>query len=132
MPVLRVAIEYVYQPDGSRRFDTDSVRTGELVWPAGHKGVDFADGRIEGYQPESLRDLELGQERDELFFRNAYVNGRNGFYDAGNIAFDDVHAAKESGYQTRKQRCQAGHVYIVKTYEGHFAKFIVHRIEPDD
>jgi hypothetical protein len=129
---LRIVIKYVYQPDGSRRFDTDSVRRGTIEWTAGRKGVDFSDGKVERYERESLRDLELRQKQKELFFRNVYLNGRNGFYDAGNISFDDLHAAEEAGYQALAQPCKAGHVYVVKTYEGHFAKFIVQRIEPDE
>jgi hypothetical protein len=124
----KIIIDYVYQADGSRNFAGEKLRTGTLEWVNGHEGVDFSDGRVEEYEPNSLRDIEMRQDQGELKFQNSYVNGNNGFYDAGAVGFDTVVEAAEKGYNTRQKPCVAGHVYVVRTYEGHYAKFIVKEI----
>jgi hypothetical protein len=88
--------------------------------------VDFSEGKVEGYEPDDLRDLEVRQDQGILRFRNFYVNGRNGFYDAGLVDFDSVVEANDIGYSTHEKPCLSGHVYVVRTYEeDNYAKFIV-------
>ncbi len=126
-PNRRIIIEYVYQADGSRSFAAGNLRTGTIDWLNGVGGVDFSDGKVEGYEyPGSVRDIEMRQDQDVLKFRNFYVNGRNGFYDAGAVDFDSVTEAAETGYSTSEKLCLVGHVYVVRTYEeDNYAKFIV-------
>ncbi len=126
-PNRRIIIDYVYQADGSLSFTEGDLQTGTIDWLNGDGGVDFSDGKVEGYElPDSVRDLEMRQDQDVLKFDIFYVNGRNGFYDAGAVDFESVVEAAHSGYSTSDKLCLAGHVYVVRTYEeDHYAKFIV-------
>ncbi len=125
-PKRSIIIDYVYQANGSRNFTAGDLHKGTINWPIGKGGVDFSEGKVEGYEPDDLRDLEILQDQGILKFRNSYVNGRNGFYDAGLVDFDSVVEANDTGYSTREKLCLAGHVYVVRTYEeDNYAKFIV-------
>jgi hypothetical protein len=121
----KAVIDYVYQADGSRNFTGGNLQTGTIEWVNGTGGINFSDGRVEQYEPNSLRDIEMTQSRDTLGFRIFYVNGKNGFYDAGAVNFESVTEAAESGYSTGAKPCIVGHVYVVRTYEDNYAKFIV-------
>jgi len=122
----KIIIDYVYQADGNRSFDSGNLQTGTIEWVTGAGGVDFSDGRVEGYEPNSLRDIEMRQDQGVLKFQNFYCNGRNGFYDAGAVDFDSVTEAAETGYSSSERLCLVGHVYVVRTYEeDNYAKFIV-------
>jgi hypothetical protein len=122
----KIIIDYVYQADGNRSFNSGNLQTGTIEWVTGAGGVDFSDGRVEGYEPNSLRDIEMRQDRGVLKFQNFYCNGRNGFYDAGAVDFDSVTEAAETGYSSSEGLCLFGHVYVVRTYEeDNYAKFIV-------
>jgi hypothetical protein len=130
-PNLKIVIDYVYQADGSRDFTSGDLEKGSIEWVHGSKGVDFSDGKAEEYEPESLRDIEMRQGQGELNFQIFYVNGQNGFYDAGDVAFESVKEAAETGYSTKMRPCRAGHTYIVKTYENNYAKFVVRSISEE-
>jgi hypothetical protein len=122
----RIIIDYVYQANGSRNFTTGDLHKGTINWPVRKGGVDFSEGKVEGYEPDDLRDLEMQQDQGILKFRNFYVNGRNGFYDGGLVDFDSVVEANDTGYSTHEKLCLVGHVYVVRTYEeDNYAKFIV-------
>jgi hypothetical protein len=94
----------------------------------GQGGIDFSDGKVEGYEPNSLRDIEMRQDQGKLKFQNFYVNGKNGFYDAGDVDFESITEAAETGYSTTAKPCIIGHTYIVRTYESNYAKFVVRSI----
>jgi len=128
----KAIIDYVYQADGSRSFTSGNLQKGTIEWINNHQGVDFSDGRVEGYEPNSLRDIEMTQSQDELEFGIFYVNGKNGFYDIGAVDFDAVTEAPQTTYSLARRLCVAGHVYIVRTYEGNYAKFIVRSISESD
>ena len=128
----RAIIDYVYQADGSRNFTGGNIQKGTIEWIRSHQGVDFSDGKVEGYEPNSLRDIEMTQSQDELEFDIFYSNGKNGFYDMGAIDFDAVTEAPQTTYSLERRLCVAGHVYIVRTYEGNYAKFIVRSISESD
>lgn len=130
-PNRSITINYVYQPDGSRNFSEGDLQKGTMHWIFGNEGVNFSKGTIESYTPGDLRDLELRQDQNVLYFQNFYVNGRNGFYDAGPVDFDSITQAdgNQSRYSTRRQECITGHVYVVRTYEDHYVKFIVQSTE---
>ncbi len=131
-PNLGIVIDYVYQADGSRNFTGGSLKTGTIKWVVGGYGVDFSDGKAEGYEPESLRDIEMRQIQGKLNFDISYVNEKqNGFYDAGDATFESVKEAAETGYRTDMKPCKAGHTYVVKTYEGNYAKFVVRSISEE-
>ena len=122
-PNRRIVIDYVYQPNGGRRFDDGAILAGTVDWLNGTSGgLDFSLGQVlSGHQ-----DLYLRQTQDVLKFRNAYVNPQTGFYDAGAIPFDSVTEAGETGYSPGEKPCLVGHVYVVRTFgEGHYVKFIV-------
>jgi hypothetical protein len=131
-PNLKIAIDYVYQADGSRDFNSGNLKAGTIEWANGSEGVDFSDGKVEGYEPESLRDIEMRQRQGELNFLIFYGNGQqNGFYDAGGADFNSVTKAAETGYYTDMKPCKIGHTYIVKTFENNYAKFVVKSISEE-
>lgn len=128
----KIIIDYVYQADGSRDFTSGDLEAGAIEWVNGTGGIDFSDGGVEGYERESLRDIEMKQGQDMLDFQIFYVKGKNGFYDAGTVDFESVTEAAESGYSIKAKPCVVGHVYIVRTYEDNYAKFIVISISEDE
>lgn len=128
----KAVIDYVYQADGSRNFTGGNPQTGTIEWVNGTGGIDFSDGGVEQYEPESLMDIEMTQGGDTLNFGIFYSNGKNGFYDAGTAAFESVTVAAESGYSTKEKPCAVGHVYVVRTYEDKYAKFIVRSISESE
>lgn len=131
-PNLKIVIDYVYQADGSRDFASGDLKKGTLEWTAnGSYGADFSDGKAEGYESGSERDIGTRQNGDELNFYTFYYNGPAGFYDAGSVDFNSVTNAAESGYHTEMKRCKVGHTYIVKTFEGNYAKFVVRSISEE-
>jgi len=120
-----IIIDYVYQANGSHSFASGNLQTGTIEWVNGGGGIDFSDGKVEGYEPQSLRDIEMRQDQGVLKFRIFYCNGKNGFYDAGAVAFKSVIRATQTGYSTKEKPCVVGHVYVVRTHEDKYAKFVV-------
>jgi hypothetical protein len=127
----KIKLDYVYQADGDRSFTGGKLQSGTLEWGNGHQGLDFSDGRVEEYEHGSERDIEMRQYQGSLKFQIFYVDSKinNGFYDAGAVTFDSVVEAAEKGYDRNAKACVAGHVYVVKTYEGNYAKFIVKEVQ---
>lgn len=125
-----IVIDYVYQADGSRSFTGGELQRGTIEWVNGHDGVDFSDGKAEGYEQDSLRDIEMRQDQNVLKFQIFYVNSesRNGFYDAGDVDFESITEAALTSYPTGAKPCVVGHTYVVRTYEGNYAKFVVRSI----
>ncbi len=124
----KIIIDYVYQADGNTIFTKGALREGTIGWTVGEGGLDFSDGKVEGYEPNSLRDIELTQDQNNLKFLVTYATGKNGFYDAGSVDFDSITEAAKSSYNITKKPCVSGHVYVVRTYENKYAKFIVRSI----
>jgi len=127
-PNRSIIIDYVYQADGNSTFTEGQLQEGTIEWVNGREGIDFSEGRVEGYDPNSLRDIEIKQDQDVLKFRIFYCNGQNGFYDRGDVDFESVTEAAQAGYNTKEKPCVIGHTYIVRTYENKYAKFIVRSI----
>jgi hypothetical protein len=126
---LSIIIDYVYQADGSRSFTGGKLQTGTIKWLNGPGGIDFSDDKVEGYEPNSLRDIEMRQDQGKLKFQIFYCNGQqNGFYDAGDVDFESITEAAETGYSIMVKPCIIGHTYIVRTYESNYAKFVVRSI----
>jgi hypothetical protein len=123
-----VSLDYVYQPDGTPRF-SDSVRRGQLKWSVPGGGLLFASGELGRRYPDDLR-LEMNE--GQLQFRHFYVNGTVGHYDAGRVEFDSVTEADPKACRGPNTNCVLGHVYVVHTYDGHYAKFIVRDIAVAD
>jgi hypothetical protein len=44
------------------------------------------------------------------------------------VDFESVTEAAENGYYTGTRPCVVGHVYVVRTYENNYAKFVVRSI----
>lgn len=136
-PNLKIVIDYVYQADGSRNFAGGDLKKGTLEWANGSNGADFSDGKVEGYESESVRDIDMSQNQDVLKFNICYGNGlqkeqHNGYYDAGSADFNSITKATETGYWTDMKPCKVGHTYVVKTYEGNYAKFVVRDISEEE
>lgn len=130
-PNQSIVADYVYQADGSRDFIGGDIQTGTIEWVVGSGGIDFSDGGVEGYEIPSTRDIEMKQRRGVLQFEIFYVQGDNGFYDAGAVDFDSVTEAPETGYSTGSSQCVEGHTYVVRTYEDNYAKFVVRSIKDE-
>ncbi len=125
----KIVIDYVYQADGNSSFSDGNLKAGTVEWANGPDGMDFSEGKVKGCDHKSPRDLEMRQDQDMLRFQIFYCNGKgNGFYDAGEVDFESVTGAAENDYSIEARPCVAGHVYIVKTYENNYAKFIVRSI----
>jgi len=125
-PHLKVIIDYVYQPDSSRSFVEGPLQADTIEWfISDGYGVDFSEGFAEGYDRGSLRDIEIRQDMEAIKFHVTYTNGKNGFCALGPVDFDSVEKAPSTSYRTKAKPCEIGHVYVVRTYEGHYAKFVV-------
>jgi hypothetical protein len=127
-PKLKIVMDYIYQADGSDDFTGGDLESSSIEWAAGSLGLDFSDRGLKDYNGQSLRDLELRQEQGVLKFYVTFCNGRKGFCDLGAVDFGSVTAAPQAGYQTRDVPCIVGHVYVVRTYEDNYAKFVVRSI----
>lgn len=126
-PHHRIYIEYIYEPNDTRNFDSD-LPNKALYWKHDNnvsKGIRFSDGVITKHG----NDLVLVQEKDALYFRKYYGSTEfsNGFYDEGLVDFSSVSTASEDPSKYKRYGpCKIGHVYVVKTFEeGRYAKFIV-------
>ncbi|MFH1110576.1 MAG: carboxypeptidase regulatory-like domain-containing protein [Planctomycetota bacterium] len=126
-PNRRIHLRYAFQANGTFDLGAGDLQTGFLTWLNGPAGVDFSEGRIEdlGYDHGDARDLEMVQTQDVLEFRVFFANGQNGFYDAGAVDFDSVTTAAAGGYSTSAKPVLVGHVYVVRTYDNKYAKFVV-------
>jgi hypothetical protein len=121
------SLDYVYQPDGSPRF-SGNVRRGQVK--AGKGCLSFSSDPI---VTEQGRDLRLQMNEGQIEFRHfSYVNEPAGHYDAGAVAFDSVTDADPNACRTTPTDCVVGHVYVVRTWHGHYAKFIVRDIVVQD
>lgn len=130
-PNQGIIIDYVYQADGSRSFIGGQLQTGTIEWVNGNNlGADFSKGRAVGYEPNSPRDIEMRQDQSALKFAIFYVNSEigNGYYDAGDVDFESFLEADVTSYLTGAKPCVVGHTYVVRTYEGNYAKFVVRSI----
>ncbi|MGD0784803.1 MAG: carboxypeptidase regulatory-like domain-containing protein [Sedimentisphaerales bacterium] len=128
---LKIVIDYVYQDSNSLSFTDGNLQSGTVEWANGNEGMDFSDGKAKkGYDPQS-RDLEMRQNQNSLIFNIFYVNGKNGFADLGVVNFDSITKVPKNNYDLKSKACEIGHVYVVRTQEGRYAKFIVKDILPE-
>ena len=130
IPKMAMTFEYMYQPDGSRDFSGPRLVTGTIEWAAQGLGFDFEDGMPEGYDEEDLQDLDLIQDGTSLFVRCIYLTGENGFLKVADTGFEALAEAPTEGYGVNRVLCEVGDVFVVRTYEGHYAKFVIRAIAP--
>ena len=126
-PVRKIFFNYVCQTNGTCDFTTGHLLQGRMTWEANNHGMSFAKQQlVAGNKLDNRPDLILEQIQNQLNFDCNYGSSkRNGFYDAGAVDFNSVTNAAESGYSMNRRPCQVGHVYVVKTYDGNYAKLIV-------
>jgi hypothetical protein len=137
-----VKLEYVFQTDGSRGFSGPGVQLGNRELSLTRLPENFIYG---ANVPNELRfmlsddkrdpreyDLRARQEQNGVTFDSAYGHGHQcGFIDLGPVEFDAVLEAPEKDYsKERESACNLSHVYVMKTLEGRFVKFVVHSITP--
>ncbi len=130
--IRKLTLDYVYQANGTRDFLYGDLRYGRIEWSERQGGLDFSEARIERNDHDTYRDLEMYRDYNKiaLVFRVLYVSDSNGFYDAGLVDLSEIIEAKPEGYSSNAAPCILGHTYVVKTYEGHYAKFKVIEINP--
>ncbi len=126
----KIVFDFVFQPDGSRDFTKGELTVQTLEMEPHRGGISFKEGAIN----RDGRDLELFSRRGKLSFGNVYITSGNGVYDAGEVAFESIVEAREGNEhyrpdgQARPVPVEVNHVYVVRTYEGQYAKLIVHEI----
>lgn len=123
-----VKFDYVYQPDDSRDFLPGSPVSGTIVMSLDFRQSDivFQEGKAGNFSPH---DLNFDVSEGRLNFDCNYGSGKgNGFVDLGPVVFGSVKQAPESGYNLTAKACVVGHVYVVRTYDGHYAKLVVKEI----
>ena len=142
-----IEIEYVFQPDGSRDFTTGDLqpRTVILKSTDTNRGFRFETGDLSAVLTspappvaEMRRDIDLRDISGNLLFRqiNRLTAVGNGFYDVGEVPFESVAEASDNPRwysipPTESVPVNLNHVYVVKTLNGKYAKFIVRKIGPD-
>ncbi|MBX7212001.1 MAG: FecR domain-containing protein [Verrucomicrobiaceae bacterium] len=127
-----VTFDYVFQPDGSRSFANASTTKGRLTLRGEVSHIDFAKALATRSLDSvgHMMDIDLSYDEGMCGFRASGVS--NGFFDAGATSLDLVPMAAENGYDTSTKPCVAGHTYVVRTYEGKYAKFRVTSMKADD
>jgi hypothetical protein len=129
----KIVFDFVYQPDGSRDFATGDLKVQTLEMKPHSGGVMFKECKVD--RNPSGRDLDLFIDKQRnLFWCNVFVTSGNGVYDAGEVPFDSIHEAKNGDKHYRPEGTpspipvEKNHVYVVRTYSGHYAKLIVRDI----
>ncbi|MGD0413344.1 MAG: M56 family metallopeptidase [Verrucomicrobiota bacterium] len=119
-PLKSVTFDYVCQNAAMLDFTGGNLTRGTMTWDQSKQGIIFTSRK--GYES----DLVVGQRGDQMGFSCVYGSGNgNGIYDAGAVDFDSITKAPGTGYSMRQQSCVVGHVYVVKTYDGHYVKLVV-------
>jgi hypothetical protein len=117
-----VTFDYVFQTNGTPDFTIGSPERQTITWDQSKGGIKFTPRQTNDYST----DLSVRQEQDKLSFFCSYV-GRlgNGICDAGAVDFDSVTNAADRPYSVAKNPCIPGHVYVVRTFDGHYVKLLV-------
>jgi hypothetical protein len=129
-------LDYVFQTNGSRDLASPECQRGTLTLSSSFEGgaprntVKFTVPSDPRHAMDHFHDLQFSQQADKATFSSHYSGGRgNGFFDAGPVELDSIKEAPESGYSMDSKECQRGHVYLVRTQEGRYVKFLVKSIE---
>ena len=133
-----IEIEYVFQSDGSRDFTKGNLQPRTVtLHPILNKGFRFATGDLSTGTtgtPEGRRDIDFRDNNGSLAFHQVfYTEVGSGFYDAGEVPFDSVTEADADPLvypnpSTQSLPVNLNHVYVVKTLDGKYAKFVVRKI----
>jgi len=134
-----VEIEYVYQPDGGRDFTQGNLqpRTVTLKAMDYTKGFHFETGEMYSGGARVPHDIAYGDNFGNLAFHQRLYHRTlgNGFYDAGEVPFESITEAdaRPEAYPrplADPLPAKLNHVYVVKTIDGNYVKFIVRKIIP--
>jgi len=99
------------------------------------RGFRFATGDLSTGTPESRRDIDFRDANGSLASHQVFHSAvGNSFYDAGEVPFESVTEADANPRvypadpPTRSLPVNLNHVYVVKTLDGKYAKFVVRKI----
>lgn len=120
-----VSLSYCYQPNGGRSFKQLPVGAIKLEPP--QFGLLFAKGVAHATTVSD--DLRVGFYKHKLCFSNFHIGRKdNGYYDAGAVPLANVSEAAADGYDSNHAPVVVGHVYVVRTFDGKYAKFRVNSV----
>ena len=124
-----VELDYVFQPDGSPNFHAGKPISGTITLRRPDIGIIFANGST---HKSATDDLRWEVVDGVLTFRCFYGSSkRNGFYDAGAVPLASIATAADNAFRMIESPCLVGHTYVVRTYDGQYAKFFVRSMERD-
>lgn len=90
------------------------------------KGFNFSSGSNSNEE----FDLELYDDGEKVYFKDPNINGSSGIYDAEETTLESIVKFDEKIIPKVLLPCLKNHVYCLKTFDGGFVKFIVHKVEP--
>ena len=132
-----IEIEYVFQPDGNRDFTAGNLQPRTVTLQhALNSGFRFESGDMStgaAGTPDGRRDIDFRDSNGNMNFHQVYNTATgNGFYDAGEVPFESVKEADANPgvypNSIEPLPVKRNHVYVVKTIDGKYAKFVVRKI----
>lgn len=130
--MYKVAIDYVFQTNGTTNLSDAKCQRGVLNATTDLLGetrwLSFA--LPSDQRARYVADLRLDQKEGQPVFDCFYGGPKqNGFQDVGEVDFQGLAEAPANGYSMAAKPCIARHVYVVRTYEGRYVKFVVKSIQ---
>ncbi len=137
----RITIDTVFQPDGSTDFSKNNAVKGEYTLiPFGNgdtaKGNTKTGSRIEFHPTAKAKwgnpDLYFATGKGKFAFAQTRINNSPiACCDLGEVDFNSVRVADTAKLSQKESEvpCLLNHVYLVRTQEGSYAKFVVRSID---
>ena len=121
-----VTIRFIYQPDGTRSFNTASVKKGILTFKGNDVYADFAKESA-GPTSASLTTISLSYDEGILHFTAGGM-----IYDVGAVGLDRIDTSDYTETQNSHPACIENHVYVARTADSKYVKFEVSSVKPSN